>query len=64
MQVPLSVVAGLGVYLSIPKSFKSGQSTGADDDYSLAEKLKRIDYPGAILLVSNPGQPSDIYIPT
>lgn len=64
MQVPLSVVAGLGVYLSIPKSFKSGQGTGADDDHSLAEKLKRIDYLGAILLVSNPGQPSDIYIPT
>ncbi|EMR72101.1 putative mfs multidrug transporter protein [Eutypa lata UCREL1] len=52
VQVPLSVVAGLGVYLSIPKSFKSGQSTGADDDYSLAEKLKRIDYLGAILLTA------------
>ncbi|RYO93561.1 hypothetical protein DL762_000999 [Monosporascus cannonballus] len=46
-QVPISAVAGLGVYLSIPKSFTSGQNS---DEGSLSKKLKNIDYLGAIFL--------------
>ncbi|KAK7739829.1 hypothetical protein SLS62_011198 [Diatrype stigma] len=52
VQVPLSIIAGLGVFLSIPKSFTSGQANEDDDKYTLVEKLKRIDYLGAILLTS------------
>ncbi|RYP59369.1 hypothetical protein DL770_010213 [Monosporascus sp. CRB-9-2] len=46
-QVPISAVAGLGVYLSMPKSFTSGQDS---DVSSLSKKLKNIDYLGAVLL--------------
>ncbi|OTA91000.1 hypothetical protein M434DRAFT_397562 [Hypoxylon sp. CO27-5] len=46
-QVPLSLIAGLGIYLSIPSSFTPGQGF---KEGSLATKLKRIDYPGAFFL--------------
>ncbi|KAI0885713.1 MFS general substrate transporter [Annulohypoxylon maeteangense] len=48
-QVPLSLIAGLAIYFSIPASFSSGHHS---KEGSLASKLKRIDYPGALFLTS------------
>ncbi|XXH03717.1 hypothetical protein Hte_010123 [Hypoxylon texense] len=47
IQVPPSLLAGLGIYFSIPSSFSSGQGS---KEGTLATKLKRIDYPGAFFL--------------
>ncbi|KAI0896692.1 MFS general substrate transporter [Annulohypoxylon nitens] len=49
IQVPLSLIAGLAIFLSIPASFSSSHRA---KEGTLAMKLKRIDYPGAILLTS------------
>ncbi|CAJ2503007.1 Uu.00g104010.m01.CDS01 [Anthostomella pinea] len=50
IQVPLSLVAGLGVFFSIPGSMTSGQ--GSKVTSTLGTKLKRIDYLGALLLTA------------
>ncbi|KAI0838699.1 MFS general substrate transporter [Hypoxylon sp. FL0890] len=47
IQVPLSLIAGLGIYFSIPSSFTPGQGFKKG---SLTAKLKQIDYPGALFL--------------
>lgn len=52
MQVPLGICAAIGVYFSIPKSFTSGNHGKEGSMYS---KLKRIDYLGAFILVSESG---------
>lgn len=52
MQVPLALIAGLGVFLSIPSTFESSSSKGTKDA-SLYDKLRSIDYAGAVLLVRN-----------
>ncbi|KAI1500360.1 major facilitator superfamily domain-containing protein [Biscogniauxia marginata] len=49
IQVPISLVAGLGVYFSIPSSLTSGQDS---KEGSLSTKLKRIDYLGAVFLTA------------
>ncbi|KAI2463636.1 MFS general substrate transporter [Annulohypoxylon bovei var. microspora] len=49
IQVPLSLIAGLAIYFSIPASFSSSHRT---KEGSLATKLKRIDYPGAFFLTA------------
>ncbi|KAI2625944.1 MFS general substrate transporter [Hypoxylon sp. NC1633] len=49
IQVPASIIAGLGIYFSIPSSFSSGQSS---KEVSVATKLKRIDYAGAFFLAA------------
>ncbi|KAI1093135.1 MFS general substrate transporter [Rostrohypoxylon terebratum] len=49
IQVPLSLLAGFAIFLSIPASFSSSHRA---KEGSLATKLKRIDYPGAVLLTS------------
>ncbi|KAK7931619.1 hypothetical protein PG985_002331 [Apiospora marii] len=49
IQVPAGLVAGLGVYFAIPKSFSSGQD---GKEASIKEKLKKIDYLGAVVLTS------------
>lgn len=46
----MALVAGLGIFFSIPKPFTSGQK-GAEDT-SVLSKLARIDYLGAVTLVS------------
>lgn len=48
-QVPLAFVAGLGVYNSLPRSLDSRETPKG----SVGEKLARIDYLGAMLLVSS-----------
>ncbi|KAK8014639.1 Major facilitator superfamily transporter [Apiospora arundinis] len=47
IQVPAGIIAGLGVYFAIPKSFSSGQN---GKEATIKEKLKKIDYLGAIVL--------------
>ena len=49
MQTPLALVAGLCLFFSIPKTFTAG--TVSLDKQSLGQKLARVDYAGAILLV-------------
>ncbi|KAI1657261.1 MFS general substrate transporter [Daldinia decipiens] len=49
VQVPPSLIAGVGIYFSIPHTFSSGQGS---KDGSLSTKLKRIDYPGALFLTA------------
>ncbi|KAI1098622.1 MFS general substrate transporter [Jackrogersella minutella] len=49
IQVPLSLIAGLAIFLSIPSSFSSSHRT---KEGTLATKLKRLDYPGALLLTA------------
>lgn len=44
------MIAGVGVFLSIPSNFKSSEGHGSKDE-TLAGKLRRIDYAGAVLLV-------------
>ena len=48
VQVPFAVVAGLGVYLSVPTMEAGGNAKKG----SVKERLARIDYLGASLLVS------------
>jgi hypothetical protein len=52
LQVPAGMIAGLGVYLSIPKTFAADQKSQGD---SVMAKLRNIDYLGAALLVSCTG---------
>ncbi|KAI1389716.1 MFS general substrate transporter [Hypoxylon trugodes] len=49
IQVPPSLLAGLGIYFSIPGSFSPNQSS---KEGSLVTKLKRIDYLGALFLTA------------
>ncbi|KAI1336542.1 MFS general substrate transporter [Xylariaceae sp. FL0016] len=49
IQTPLSLLAGSGVFFSIPSSFTSGQTSTADP---WSTKLKRIDYLGAFFLAT------------
>ncbi|KAI1483123.1 MFS general substrate transporter [Daldinia eschscholtzii] len=49
VQVPPSLIAGLGIYFSIPHTFSSGQ---VSKEGSLSTKLKRIDYAGAAFLTA------------
>lgn len=49
IQTPLAVIAGIGIFLSIPKSFTSGYKEGGEQ--SVATKLAKIDYLGAVTLV-------------
>ncbi|TVY47930.1 Efflux pump [Lachnellula occidentalis] len=51
IQTPLAVIAGLGVFLSIPKSFTSGYKAGGEQ--SVAAKLAAIDYLGAVTLTAS-----------
>ncbi|KAM0808473.1 putative Major facilitator superfamily domain-containing protein [Seiridium cardinale] len=46
-QAPLAALAGLGVYFSLPKTFRPGK---VGKDISVSTKLKRIDYLGAVML--------------
>lgn len=46
VQVPPSLFAGVSIYFSIPSSFSSGKGSKG----SVVEKLKRLDYPGALFL--------------
>ena len=50
MQTPLSLGAGICIYFSIPKSFTT--SISGPKKQSIRQKLARIDYAGALLLVS------------
>ena len=51
MQSPLAAAAGVGIFFSIPKAFSTGESHL--DKQSIRQKLARVDYAGAILLVSS-----------
>jgi hypothetical protein len=42
-------VAAAGLFFSIPKSFTSGKQDGTED--TIASKLAKVDYIGAIALV-------------
>lgn len=55
MQSPLVLLGGICIYFSIPLSF----TTGKKSDLTLRQKLARIDYLGAVTLVSNPSNRSD-----
>ncbi|GKT90815.1 major facilitator superfamily transporter [Colletotrichum tofieldiae] len=48
IQTPLGLLAGLGAFLSIPKSFSSDHETKGKSAF---QKLARIDYAGAFMLV-------------
>ncbi|KAI1331735.1 MFS general substrate transporter [Xylariaceae sp. FL0255] len=48
IQTPIAFLAGCAIFLSIPSTFSSGQ--GKDENVSVATKLKRIDYLGAVFL--------------
>jgi len=52
MQTPLSLAAGICIYFSIPSTFTTSASD--PEKQSIRQKLGRIDYAGAILLVSSP----------
>lgn len=47
IQTPLAALAGLGVYFSLPATFRPEKK---DEDVSTLRKLKQIDYLGAFLL--------------
>lgn len=49
IQAPLAMIAGTVLFFSIPSSFTLGQKFGKS---SIWAKLARIDYAGALLLVS------------
>jgi hypothetical protein len=52
IQAPLAVLAGIGIFFSIPKSFTSGHKDVGEQ--SITTKLAKIDYLGAVVLVSKP----------
>lgn len=52
IQAPMSVLAGIGIFFSIPKSFTSGHKEVGEQ--SIATRLAKIDYLGAVVLVSTP----------
>jgi len=47
IQGPLSLISGLGLFFSIPKTFSGGE----EGEGSISAKLARIDYFGAFTLV-------------
>ncbi|KAM5352187.1 hypothetical protein ACJ41O_004910 [Fusarium nematophilum] len=49
IQVPLALIAGLGLYLSIPSTL---DSDGAARKGLVGERLARVDYLGAVLLIT------------
>ncbi|KAI8174588.1 Efflux pump dotC [Colletotrichum sp. SAR 10_75] len=49
-QTPIGILAGLGAFLTIPKTLSSEQETKAQGR-SMTQKLARIDYAGAFALV-------------
>jgi len=49
IQAPLGMLAGIGLFLSIPSSFTNGQKS--DENTSVWSKLAKIDYLGALTLV-------------
>ena len=49
IQAPFGMLAGLGLFLSIPTSFTSGQKSS--ENSSIWKKLAKIDYLGAFTLV-------------
>jgi hypothetical protein len=51
IQSPLAVIAGIGIFFSIPKSFTGGQKHIGD--LSVSQKLAKVDYLGAVLLVKH-----------
>lgn len=51
VQAPFALVAGAGLFFAIPKNFVSGPD--GVDERELREKLKKVDYLGALTLVSN-----------
>jgi MFS family permease len=55
IQLPLGILAGTGVYFSIPSDFVSGPE--GSNVRTLGKKLKRIDYLGAVTLVSQDFNP-------
>ncbi|KAG9235040.1 major facilitator superfamily domain-containing protein [Amylocarpus encephaloides] len=50
IQSPIAVVAGIGIFFSIPKTFTSGRKEA--NDLTIGQKLAKIDYLGALLLAS------------
>ncbi|KAH6674209.1 major facilitator superfamily domain-containing protein [Halenospora varia] len=48
IQSPFAVVAGLGIFFSIPKTFTSGSKDAGLD--TIRQKLAKIDYLGAVIL--------------
>lgn len=50
--MPISILAGLGIYLSIPTHFSSGTPGSPSTTLTFKQKLMSIDYAGAVLLVS------------
>ncbi|PSS27452.1 hypothetical protein M430DRAFT_79706, partial [Amorphotheca resinae ATCC 22711] len=50
IQCPLALVAGVGIFFSIPKSFTSGKHSNAEG--SIRAKLAKIDYLGAFTLMA------------
>ena len=50
--MPLSLLAGLGIFLSIPTHFTSGTPGSPSTTLTVKQKLLSIDYAGAVLLVS------------
>jgi hypothetical protein len=51
----VAILAGFAVYFSIPKSFVSGPQGGPKE--TLGEKLAKVDYLGAVSLVSTSNHP-------
>jgi hypothetical protein len=49
VQTPLAIVAATGLFFSIPKTFTSGKHAEAEG--SIASKLAKVDYFGAVVLV-------------
>jgi hypothetical protein len=50
IQIPLAIMAGTGIFFSIPSSFTTGHKEVREQ--SIATKLAKIDYLGAVILVS------------
>lgn len=51
VQTPLAMVAGVGVFFSIPKSFTGGPKSV--EEQTTFQKLMKIDYIGGVSLVSH-----------
>lgn len=51
-QAPISLLAGTGVLFSLPTDFQA--DVGPEDTRSMWEKLGKVDYLGAFLMVSQP----------
>lgn len=53
--MPIGIVAGAGVYFSLPSNMQPGGGGTLYKPGSVRQKLARIDYLGAFLLASIPG---------